>query len=224
MKDTTQYTIGTNTSNGPGDVYVQGNNSGSTNGLSILADNDAIVTGNITTSDNSSMDIDALGNIHIYHPVSCLDTTAADINATSAGFCPNDITGLYTGGLATSSGLSATHPALQYTNMTSAISTIDAGLVAQGGATNSGGSILSENVDRGATLGTLTVNGGLYQVHRGALGVQWEIQSGFSTRATSGYSLSLNYTSELSSPYIPAFSGGSTSRYWNVVSVSLGGA
>jgi Tfp pilus assembly protein PilX len=223
MNDVTQYAIGTNTGNGPGDVYVQGDNSGSTNGLSILADNDAILTGNITTSDSSSMDIDALGNVRMYHPVSCADPTTADINATSPGFCPNDITGLYTGGLATSSGLSAAHPALQYTNMSSAITTVHAGLIAQGGATNSGGSILTENFDRGGALGTLTVNGGLYQLHRGALGTQWEIQSGFSTRATSGYSLSLNYASELSSPYIPAFSGGSTVRYWNVVSVSSGG-
>ena len=48
---------------------------------------------------------------------SCVDQTAADINATIAGWCPNDITGLYTGGMLESNGTCHTHPAMQYTNI-----------------------------------------------------------------------------------------------------------
>ena len=43
-----------------------------------------------------AVDIVAGDNVRNYHPVKCVDQTAADITATDAGWCPNDITGLYT--------------------------------------------------------------------------------------------------------------------------------
>jgi len=230
MSDVTQYGTGTNGANGnngPGDVYIEGSN---TAPLSVLADDDAIVTGNLTTSGSGATLLDTLGDIRIYNPMSCAQPSGMSTSAwtsqianTTAGFCPNDLTGLYTGGLVSGSTLSSAHPAKQYTNMLSTpVSEIDAALVAQG-SSNSSGSIRTDNVDRGTSNGTLTVKGGMYQRHRGSLGVQWEyLSTGTGSRAGSGYKVEMTYNDLQSSglTYVPTFQGGSVTRYWNVVSAS----
>ena len=222
--DVTQYnagTAGSTGSNGPGDLYVEGNNQGK---LSLIAQNDVIVTNDLkdTSTDPTADAVDLVAgqNVRNYHPVSCVDQTAADINGTTTGFCPNDITGLYQGaGLETNGVLSSSHPAMQYTNMTTPIARrVDAAIFALSG------SFLTDNYNRGVPLGTLTVNGGLYQSHRGANGTQWEYQTSDTKRATSGYSLQYHYVDlqHYGLPYAPPATGGSNSRVWNVVSISSG--
>jgi hypothetical protein len=151
-----------------------------------------------------------------------------DINNTTPGSCPNDITGLYRGtGLETNGVLSSSHPAMQYTNMTTPVACaqstigcrrIDAAVFALSG------SFFTDNYNRGNPMGLLTVNGGLYQSHRGANGVQWEFQTSDTKRATSGYSLQYHYVDLQHSglPYAPPATGGSNTRIWNVVSISSG--
>jgi hypothetical protein len=223
VNDVTQYNAGSGgatATNAPGDLYVEGPNQGK---LSLIAANDVVVTGDITntsaTASNDAVDIVAGQNVRNYHPVTCADQTAADINATDAGWCPNDISGLYRGVLESNGVLDATHPAKQYTNLTTGTARrIDAAMFALSG------SFLTDNYNRGVALGTLTVNGGLYQSHRGANGVQWEFQTYDTKRATSGYSLQYHYVDLQHSglPYAPPATGGSTARVWTVVSVSAG--
>jgi Tfp pilus assembly protein PilX len=232
-KDVTEYNTGA-TSTGaaagstgvkqPGDLYVEGNNSGQ---LSLIADNDVELTDDITNPadpnyddiynpNSHAVDIVAGGNVHNYHPVKCVDQTAADITATDAGWCPNDITGLYRGVMESNGTLYASHPAMQYTNMLgTGARTIDAAIFALAG------SFLTDNYNRGVALGNLTVNGGIYQSHRGANGVQWEY-SGSGPRPTSGYSLQYHYIDleHANLPYAPPATGGATTRVWNVVSIS----
>ena len=175
MSDVTQYTVGTNTGNGPGDAYVDGIDSGA---VSVLSDNDTVVTGRLRQSR-------ALGDGHrragqraalqpgVLHDPHQDRRVRAAINATAAGFCPNDITGLYTGGLTSAGALLATHPAKQYTNMLASPTTeVDRRDHQPGRLVHHG-----DNFDRGSCLGTLTVKGGLYQLHRGSLGVQWEAET-----------------------------------------------
>jgi Tfp pilus assembly protein PilX len=209
MSDVTQYHAAASQL---GDVYLEGSYASS---LSVLADDDAVVTGNLTASNGAGMDVDTLHDIRLYHPVSCV--TAPD-SSTTPGYCPDDITGLYAG-LPTSD---AAHPANKYRASGPTITRIDAALVAQGSA-SSNGSLLTDNFNRAinASTQTLTVNGGVYQRHRGALGTQWEVPtSGASSRATSGYTLAINYTRYTGLPYVPTFDGGNPGHYWNLVSVS----
>ncbi|MBN9618871.1 MAG: hypothetical protein J0H43_03965, partial [Actinobacteria bacterium] len=225
MNDVTQYRVGTNSSNGPGDAYVEGSYSGN---VALLSDDGVVVTGATTrASASSNLLIDTLGDVNVYNPTQCLDQTSADINATQAGFCPNDLTGLYTGGLTSSGALLSAHPAMQYTTMTGTdgktdgVSEVDAAIVAQGSATGSDGSLLTENYNRGSSLGTLTIKGGLYQKHRGALGEQWEQQSTSTVQpAFTAYKLAMTYVNmqTVGLPYVPAFTGSTPTRYWNIVS------
>jgi hypothetical protein len=224
--DVSDYSTGANSAgaaagstgtNQPGDLYVEGSNSGK---LSLVAQDDVVVTNDITNPSDSSyndvynpntnaIDIVAGSNVRNYHPVQCVDQTAADINATSVGWCPNDITGLYSSGVGSTSTQS---PARQYTNMLSTgARTIDAALFAMSG------SFLTDNFNRSVPLGNLTVNGGIYQSHRGANGV---------TGPSSGYSLQYHYIDleHANLPYAPPATGGSSSRVWNVVSLSAGGS
>jgi hypothetical protein len=241
-KDVTQYPTGTggaNGSYGPGDAYLEGTY---TSKLAVLSDHSAVVTGPLLANSSTGgygAIIDTLGGVRVFNPMQCL-TAPTTVGSPTAGFCPNDLTGLYTGGLVTGGALAKAHPAMQYCNMltgltgnsgnpntcsvtatgTGKASEIDAAVVAQGG------SFSMYNADRGISLGTLTLKGGLYQLHRGELGVQWELQSSDATsRASSGATLQMTYVNLQSSvPYVPTFQGGSVTRYWNVVSVSSSGA
>ncbi len=225
VMDATQYNIGpggATATDAPGDLYVEGDNQGK---ISLVASNDVVVTGDIsdTSTDPSKdgVDIVAGQNVRNYHPVSCVDQTAADLNTTDPGWCPNDISGLYRGVLETNGVLNSTHPAMQYDNMTSTTSRrIDAAVFALSG------SFLTDNYNRGDPLGPLNLNGGLYQSHRGANGVQWEFQTYDTKRATSGYSLQYHYVDlqHTGLPYAPPVGSGNAARVWNVVSVSAGGS
>lgn len=248
-QDATQYaTWDGSKTNAPGDLYVEG--TGITGKLSLVAQNDAVVTGPLTTSTTTgfnalgekswtgggAVSLVAKNNVRIYHPVSCAATSAA----TTAGYCANDITGLYSGSLETNGVLATTHPAMQYCNLTTgssanslnancsaapptatgtgAVSEIDAAVFALNG------SLMTDNFNRGLPMGTSTVVGSILQMHRGATGQQWEAQPADTSRASSGYSLQDSYLALDSSglPYVPALKSGKRDRSWNIVSFSAG--
>ena len=236
--DVTEYNYKTTTASGPswpGDLYVEGTNSGR---LSLLADNDVVVTANIISPESSAnaVDLVAGNNVRNYHPVTCADQTGDDIDRTAAGWCPNDITGLYRGaaGMVNNGTLTSVHPAMQYSNMTlpgqsaTCTTTVPTNPTRQIDAAvfTLSGSFLTDNYNRGCQLGKLLVNGGIYQSHRGANGVQWEYSSGDTKRATSGYSLQYHYVDlqHAQLPYTPPVTGDGNSKIWSVVSMSDGGS
>jgi len=249
--DITQYkTWDAGNADAPGDAYLEG--TGITGRLSVIAQNDVIVTGQLTTSATTgtnaatgepawtgggSLDVIGQNNVRIYHPVSC--AVAADAS-TSAGFCPNDITGLYSGGLETNGVLAATHPAMQYCNLTaattggataantgnancSALTAIGSGPVGEIDAAvfALNGSFLSDNYNRGVSLGSTLVQGGIYQQHRGPLGEQWESLATDTASGASGYLLQDNYLDMQSAglPYVPPLT--TTGDAWSIVSTSM---
>jgi hypothetical protein len=257
--DRTQYPMwDTLKTSAPGDVYIEG--TGITAPLSVVAAHDVVVTGKLTTSGTTTVNsttgeteyntggavaLVADNNARIYHPVSC---TVTPDSTTSAGWCPNDITGLYSG-LESGGTLMSTHPAMQYCNLTAATtggatanntgntgsSRCSGTLTATGtGPANEidgvvfalGGSLLSDNYNRAVAMSSVTVDGGVYQLHRGATGEQWETQSSDGTRAGSGYTLQDNYVDMLraSLPFVPSFTSGTSGRVWNVVSITDGGS
>ncbi|SHH61684.1 hypothetical protein SAMN05443575_4200 [Jatrophihabitans endophyticus] len=222
--DVTEYATGTDASgnavgstgaNQPGDLYVDGANKGK---LSLVAENDVVVTGDITdpsgyTATSDAVSIVAGKNVRNYHPVKCADQTATDIANTTPGWCPNDITGLYSGSLVTNSGYSSAHPAEQYVNLkATGDRTIEAAIFALTG------SLRTDNYNRGDAVGNLIVHGGIYQSHRGGNGVV----SG--STGLSGTTLQYTYVdlqrAEL--PYVPPATSGNYMRPWNVVSISAG--
>jgi hypothetical protein len=251
-KDVTPYgTANSAKTAAPGDLYVEG--TGTTKPLSLVAEHDIVVTGPLTTStgkgtsrygnsgwtSGGAVALVADHNVRIYHPVSCVTASSG----TSAGWCPNDITGLYTSSqssLVTNADgtLKATHPAMQYCDMTTGTTANSGNPNSCGGtvATGSGvvseidaavfalnGSLLSDNYNRGVGLGDVKVVGGIYQQHRGATGQQWEVQPD-GGRTTSGYTLQDSYLDleDAGLPYVPSLVNGSNSRGWNIVSLSAG--
>lgn len=249
-KDVTQYSTWNGSGNAPGDVYIEGNTSGK---LSLVAENDIVVTGPLTTNGTTgtnvrgetdwasggAVDLVADNNVRIYHPVSCAETPDAN---TSAGFCPNDITGLYdesnppTAVITSGGSFGDAHPALQYCNMTTgyngntgnpncsavtatgsgAVSQIDAAVIALNG------SLMTDNFNRGEPLGDTTVTGGIYQLHRGATGQQWEVKADDTSRVASGYLLQDSYLDlePASLPYVPDLQYSSGNQGWSVISTS----
>jgi hypothetical protein len=75
-------------------------------------------------------------------------------------------------------------------------------------------------------MGPVTVTGGIYQLHRGAIGQQWEIQANGTSRASSGYALQDNYLDlgPAGLMYVPSPLTGSSSTAWSIVSVSSAAA
>jgi hypothetical protein len=93
------------------------------------------------------------------------------------------------------------------------------------------GSLMTDNYNRGVPMLnasgnpiTTTVLGGIYQLHRGATGQQWDAQAADTTRASSGYILQNTYLAmdNAGLPYVPALKSGKSNRSWNIVSVSAG--
>jgi hypothetical protein len=226
---------------GPGDAYVEGDITGK---LSVVAEHDVVVTGNLTydTPGTDAVDLIGANNVRLYHPVECTDTSAT---ATTAGYCPNDTTGLSPKGtLQFTASNFASHPSRQYTNLkrTTAANgspqagtdlptfTVSAGVFALGGA------FMTDNYDRGAGydpngsaatggLTSMTLIGGVYQLHHGPVGTAWEIQSNATTRPTSGYSFNVTWDSTLKSrglPYVPSPSGTNSTGSWTIISTSTG--
>jgi hypothetical protein len=233
--------------NGPGDAYIEGNVPGK---LSVVADNDVVVTGNLTVPDLTSEGIILVGgsDVRVYHPVACVDTNAASLaamsnNPTQTGYCPNDTTGLSPAGkLWFGSGNFGEHPSLQYTNLARNPSesgpmqdiTIDAAAFALTG------SFIVDNYNRGEGKGwdgsgnfglqsngldRLTLVGGIYQQHHGAVGVEWPIISDSTQRPTSGYISTITWDDKLRTltlPYVPSPVGGNGTKAWNIISTSSG--
>ncbi|HVU93565.1 MAG TPA: hypothetical protein VHC23_15125, partial [Jatrophihabitans sp.] len=238
MKDVTQYAVGTGPASGPGDLYVEGT---ATTTLALVAQNDVVVTGSLRPdSPAEAVELVAQGNARLYHPVTCTATDPGAIDATTAGFCPNDITGMYSG-----VPDPPDRPDRQYANLRTDLDdvTVNAAIFALGGAPSTagcpqwsgdgvcGGQFGVDNYDRGAGLGTLTVQGTLVMQHHGPVGREWEIsdEAGQSSRPHSGYQLDLRYQN-LRAPLAAddAVAGvispvTTTSSAWHVVSISTGG-
>lgn len=189
----------------PGDLYIDGANKGK---LSVLADNDVIVTGNITNQSTDTnadaVSITAGQDVRNYHPVSCVDQDATNIDNTSPGWCPNDLTGLTTAAGATSA---------EYNNIGSVG---DRTIYAVVFALN--GSFGTDNYRRAPAVGNLKIFGGLYQSHRGGNGVV----SGAVLQ--NGTNLQYSYVDlqRANLPYVPPSTSGNDVRPWNVVSISAG--
>ncbi|MCU1407292.1 MAG: hypothetical protein JWQ43_3595, partial [Glaciihabitans sp.] len=195
-----------------GDAYVEGSVSG---GLSIAAENNVIVTGDVRQTSGSTPSVPATQvpfftstdavvlaaqkNVLLYHPVSCKSVTA--LAATTASYCPNDVTGLYTGGMS-STTFDAAHPSRQYLNLLATpVKQVDAAIYALNG------SLQLMNYNRGVELGTLKVNGGAFQEHHGVTGVEWEtLTTNSAVRRQSGYNLEYLHDNSLvgkNFPWVP---------------------
>ena len=148
MDDVTQYALGnsgTFGTSGPGDLYVEGTNPTT---IALHAQDDVVVTGTLAPTSGlvdaqtpvmnptAAMEVIGQNNVRIYHPVKCVVTTAALVvpTATSPGFCPDDLTGLYTTIPAT-----GYRPYQQYTNLRTDLSglSINAAVFALGQRTAS---------------------------------------------------------------------------------------
>jgi hypothetical protein len=187
--DVTPYRIGA------GDVFVQGSVNGK---MTIAADHDVVVTNSVSyATPDSILGLVAENDVAIYHPVACTTTTPV---TAPGGTCPDDITGLFSGGF-TASDMTNFHPSRRYTNLRPDL----ANLTVNAAALARNGSFLLQNYMRGVALGTLTVNGGVYQQHRGSTGVDWEAPSQTSERERSGYVTSITYDSRLSAHPPPYF-------------------
>lgn len=268
MSDITQYQMGfdnggqggsdTFGANGPGDLYVEGKVQHT---MAIVADDDVIITGplgpsgaNLTSSNasqpnsetadesdpTSAVEIVGRNDVRIYHPVKCKITDATAIATTSAGWCPNDITGLYTSVPAT-----ADRPDQQYVNLRPDLAgmTIYAAIWALGNAAGHlscpqppdgggvcGGEFSADNHGRGDALGYLTVVGMLAMAHHSPVGEEWPITDalGATSRPYSGYQMAEQYLDmssilgATSSFPNPLDTNLSTGALWHILSISTG--
>ena len=160
--DVTPYAMPSTSASGPGDLYVEGT---ATASMALIAANDVVVTNSLApNSATYGLEIIAQNNLRAYHPVTCTSVDAAAIAATTVGFCPNDITGLYSGVLAT-----AARPDQQYTNLSPSVanltihgvifalgipqSSVSCPQPPQGGGV-CGGEFTVDNYSRGDSVGT----------------------------------------------------------------------
>jgi hypothetical protein len=244
--------------NGPGDLYIEGKVQHT---MALVADNDVIFTGptgpsgaNLTSSNanqpnpqqasdadpTSALEIVGRSDVRVYHPVKCAVTVAAQIANTSAGFCPNDITGLYDSVLAT-----ADRPDQQYVNLRPDLAgmTIYGAVFALGNADAHvtcpqppngggicGGEFSVDNHNRGNALGYLTVVGTLGMAHHSAVGEEWPIADvlGATSRPYSGYQMAQQFLdvsdkiSEETGFPNPLDTTSTTPALWHILSISTG--
>ncbi|WP_156760504.1 hypothetical protein [Microbacterium karelineae] len=212
-----------------GDIYVEGELDGR---LSLVAENDIVVTGDVVHASGGIPDVppteipefssgDALALVAgrdavIHHPVACRSGSVDAIAATTPGFCPDDITGLYVGGIDPAQ-FDALHPSRQYVEQAETpVRRIDAVVYALGG------SFVLANHDKGPELGTLELGGAVYQEHRGATGVEWETTTASDGRQRSGYALDYHYDGGLSQKSFPFLPGSDAVRVgsWTVTGTS----
>jgi hypothetical protein len=220
-----------------GDAYIQGQLTGE---MTVVAEHDVVVTNDITyTNSNVNTTSDGLAlvadhNARIYRPMTCTDDGTA--GATTGGYCPNDLTGVYNTPL--SWPLPANFPALKYQ--------ADNAPSMTGSATGSGqgnlyatvftlrGCFMIDNFYRGATGASATVTGGLYQYHRGptSLPYQGRPYQGSTTKMP-GVTLAYTYDNMrqgqqlkagLRVPWVPNPQNrpSTSSRTWNTVAISTG--
>ncbi|MDT4926990.1 MAG: hypothetical protein QOG01_4703 [Pseudonocardiales bacterium] len=242
MSDVTQYQLGqsgTFGASGPGDLYVEGTASHT---MGLVAQGDAVLTGPLTPTDTATAALEVVGqdNVRVYHPVKCKNTNSSAIAATSAGFCPNDITGLYS-----SVPPTGTRPDQQYVNMRGDLAdlTFHAAIFALGnddahitcpqppnGGGVCGGEFSVDNYNRGAALGYLTDVGTVAMAHHAPVGQEWDIAdtSGQTSRPYSGYQMAQQYQNikALLSSAVDVGSvlhtTSSTSAAWHILSISSG--
>ena len=173
-------------------TFVEGTLKGK---LTIASASGLVLSGDTEYVVEAGKDVGTLGlvadaNVEIYHPVSC--ATVAPVTPPG-GTCPDDITGLYSGGLAGS--FDTYHPSRRYLNMRPDLvdNKTDAAILARQG------SFTTQNYLRGTPMGTNTVTGGVYQAHRGPNGVNWN------STERSGYLTSMYYDPRLGKNPPPNF-------------------
>jgi hypothetical protein len=244
MADVTQYSMGSNGTfgdNGPGDLYVDGT---SANSIALIAQNDVVVTNSLAAANTATQAVEVVSydDVRIYHPVKCVSIDPSAIATTDPGWCPNDITGLYSTVLA-----DGARPSQQYTNMRPdlanmqingaifalgiPVSNISCPSPPQGKSGVCGGQFGADNYGRGdspatTSLGTLKIVGTLAMAHHGPVGEEWEVadQRGLTSRPYSGYALTVQYqnlTNALAGINVLTTTS-STTSLWHVVSVSAG--
>jgi hypothetical protein len=163
------------------------------------------------------------------------------IATTDPGWCPDDITGLYSSVLP-----SASRPDQQYVNMRPDLAglTIHAAVFALGnddahincpqppsGDGICGGEFSVDNYNRGSSLGYLTEIGTLAMAHHSPVGEEWEVadSSGQSSRPYSGYQLAQQYENiKAAINAAPGVKGtqhttSTSSSLWHIMSISSGG-
>lgn len=186
-----------------GDAYVEGTVKRA--GVEIVADNDIFMTNTTQydASDPAKTDgwaFVAGENIRIYRPVSCVNDDPT--GTTSPNWCPNDLTGADDTPSQTTFS-SQYPPSLQYcaagdngtpcagwaatwmgrgkgqsaqTDLYGTFFTM--GFTDPAATARRGGSFMVDNVGRASDNGTLTINGGLYQYHRGITKFVYKLHAG----------------------------------------------
>ncbi|MDQ1743184.1 MAG: hypothetical protein QOE23_1523 [Pseudonocardiales bacterium] len=216
---------------GYGDVYVDGKTNGN---VTIVAEHDIVVTNDLTynnptvTSTSDGLALIATHNVRIYRPMTC--ATDGTLGVTSPGYCPNDLSGVYTDNL--SWPVASNYPSYMYTP--------SAAPAMFNGGTGSlyatvfalRGSFMADNFYRGGIGYGINIYGGLYQYHRGATSLPYQGRpyQGSGTKMP-GISVTYNFDNMragqalnggLRVPYIPPPDGRLTSNTWNVISISTG--
>lgn len=216
---------------GYGDVYVEGKVTGN---VSIVSEHDIVITNDLTysnptvTSTSDGLALIANHNVRIYRPMTCATDGAR--NATTAGYCPNDLSGVYTDNL--SWPVANNYPSHMYVpNNAPSMTNGGAGSIYATVFTLRG-SFIADNFYRGEIGHGIDIYGGLYQYHRGATSMPYQGRpyQGSGTKMP-GISVTYNFDNMragqavnggLRVPYIPPPDGRLTSNTWNVISMSTG--
>jgi Tfp pilus assembly protein PilX len=224
--DVTQY------SHGYGDIYVEGTTNAN---VALIAEHDIVVTNNLVYGSSVDVNTTTYGlalvadhNVRIYRPMTCkYDGT---LGLTSAGFCPNDYSGIYTDNVTWP--VASNYPSNMYVpdNAPSIVS--NASPVIYATIFSLRGSFMADNFYRGSIGYGITIYGGLYQYHRGATSLPYQGRPyQGSTTKMPGISVTYNYDNMragqtanggLRVPYIPTPQGRLTNNTWNIISISTG--
>jgi hypothetical protein len=215
--------------NGYGDAYIEGTLKGN---LSVVADHDIVITNDLSYSNtnlNTTTDglaLVATHNVRIYRPMACTDDGTAGM--TSAGWCPDDLSGVFNQPLGWP--LPTNYPSTKYQldNAPSLQKTGQGVIYATIFALR--GSFLIDNFYRGPVGATVSTFGGLYQYHRGPTSLPYQGRP-FQGSTTKMPGMTLSYTYDnmragrttnggMRVPWIPSPNGKLTSRTWNVISLS----
>jgi hypothetical protein len=226
--DVTQYY------NGYGDVYVEGQLKGN---MSIVAEHDILLTNDVTYSNSTlatttdGLALVANHDVRIYRPMTCSDDGTA--GQTSAGYCPNDLIGVFTSPL--SWPLPTNFPANRYVPDNAPSMASDGSGQIYATIFTLRGSFMVDNFYRGNIGVPANVSGGLYQYHRGATSMPYQGRP-YQGSTTKMPGMTLTYTYDnmragqaqnggLRVPWIPTPSNRpiGSGRTWNVVSFSTGG-
>jgi hypothetical protein len=224
--DVTQY------SHGYGDIYVEGTTNAN---VSLVAEHDVVVTNDLTYGSSVNLATTTYGlalvadhNVRVYRPMTC--TYDGTLGVTSAGFCPNDYSGIYTDNLTWP--VANNYPSDMY-KPDSAPSITNGGTgTIYAAIFTLRGSFIADNFFRGAIGYGINIWGGLYQYHRGATSLPYQGRPyQGSTTKMPGISVTYNYDNlragqavngGLRVPYIPPPDGRLTNNTWNIISISTG--